>query len=505
MSNNKTILVTGATGYVGSRLVPRLLAANYKVKAVARSQAKLQNRSWSHDPNIKLIEADLLDYNSIEKALQNCDAAYYLVHSMNPETTNFKEADKQAAQNMIKAADSINLSRIIYLGGLGEQSTSLSKHLSSRAEVAQILQSGKTKTTVLRAAMIIGSGSASFEILRYLVERLPIMITPKWVLTPSQPIAIRNVLQYLLACLETESTIGDTFDIGGPETITYKDLMTIYAQESGIGHKLIIPVPVFTPKLSSYWIHLVTPVPAYIAQPLAEGLRNPAVCQETNIQKLIPQKLLTVREAIRLALDRTQHQQIESHWTDAGIIAPAEWYSSSDPKWAGGTIYSDARKITVNTSSEKLWQNIISLGGKTGWYWGNWLWGLRGLLDRLIGGVGLHRGRRHPHTLSTGDCLDFWRVKEIEPNKRLLLIAEMKLPGEATLEFKLKKIDDQNTEVQQIARFLPKGLAGMTYWNLISPLHALVFNGMLRGIGLASQGNITKGPKKFDLVTESNV
>ena len=489
MNKEKTVLVTGATGYVGSRLIPRLLAKGYRVKAVARSQNKLQNRSWAKHESIELIEANLLDYQAVEKVLQGCDIAYYLIHSMNPQNKDFELADRKTAFNMIKAADKNSLSRIIYLSGLGEQDDSLSKHLKSRTEVAKILQSGRTLVTVFRAAMIIGSGSASFEILRYLVERLPIMITPRWLNTPSQPIAIRNVLTYLIECLEMEQTIGQTFDIGGPQALTYLELMKIYAQEAGITQRLIIPVPIFTPGLSSYWIHFVTPVPAYIARPLAEGLRNPMLCQENTITKLIPQDLLSTGEAIKLALSKIQHHEVESHWTDAGLIGPAEWYNQGDPYWAGGTVYSDRRSLLVKTDTKHLWSAIISLGGQKGWYWGNWLWHIRGVIDRLLGGVGLQRGRRDPHKLFPGDCLDFWRVKEIIPQNKLLLIAEMKLPGEALLEFQLKTIDDTTTEIIQIARFLPKGLAGIIYWRAISPFHNAIFNGMLNGIATAGGGN----------------
>jgi uncharacterized protein YbjT (DUF2867 family) len=406
---------------------------------------------------------------------------------MNSQQKDFAGADRRAAENMVTAASAAGLKRIIYLGGLGEETDDLSRHLKSRAEVSNILTSGSVPVTVLRAAMIIGSGSASFEILRYLVERLPFMVTPRWVRTESQPIAIRNVLEYLIGCLKHEETIGKTFDIGGPQVLTYQELMDTYAEEAGLGKRLVVPVPYFTPRLSSYWIHLVTPVPSYIARPLAEGLRNPAVCHESSITKIMPQNLLDCRTAIRLALNCIQHNQVESHWTDAGSIPPAEWFHSHDPNWAGGTVYEDKRSIDVNGRPEELWQPIVRLGGDTGWYYGNWLWKLRGLMDRLIGGVGLGRGRRNVWDLKPGDALDLWRVAAVEANKRLLLIAEMKLPGKAMLEFRIDKIDDSRVRLTQTAKFIPAGLMGLLYWRLVTPLHNLIFGGMLNGIVKASR------------------
>lgn len=489
------ILVIGATGYVGSRLVQVLLDEGFKVRAASRSIEKLKSRLWSNHPNVTLTQLDLLDIESAKQACSGVQSVFYLLHSMNPKHTDFEEADRRAAQIMVELGARANIKQLIYLGGLGESEDNLSKHLRSRAEVATILKLAPFPVTVLRAAMIIGSGSASFEIMRYLVERLPVMITPKWVSTPSQPIAIRNVLNYLVGALGKEEMYNQTFDIGGPDILSYRQLMQIYAHEAGMSEPKIIPVPVFTPRISSYWINFVTPVPAYIARPLAEGLRNEAVCKEDRITRIIPQKLLTCQEAIKIAVDKIQHHQVESHWTDAGRMPPFEWVNSADPKWAGGTVFNDIRTLTVNGGTKEAWQAVSSIGGTTGWYYANWLWKIRGWLDFLWGGPGLRKGRRHPHDLRHGDAIDFWRVRALIPEQRLLLIAEMKLPGQAALEFKLIKHGEDETEIIQIARFLPKGLLGLAYWYAVSPLHELIFNGMLLGVARASGCHISKGAR----------
>jgi uncharacterized protein YbjT (DUF2867 family) len=475
-------------------LVPRLLKAGYRVRAISRSVQKLSHRPWAKDPNVELVIADVLQLDSLAKALAGCHAAYYLVHSMNATHHDFVVVDRQAARNVASAAHAEGLTQIIYLGGLGDEANPhLSDHLRSRAEVATLLQQGAVPVTVLRAAMIIGSGSASFEILRYLVDRLPIMITPRWVNTPSQPIGIINVLQYLIGCLLNPETYGQMFDIGGPDVLTYQALMTIYQQEAGLPKRWVQSIPFFTPRLSSYWIHLVTPVPSFIARPLAEGLRNPVVCQNDTIQTIVPQTLITAREAVRRALQRMSDHQIETHWTDAGAMPPAETVYPDDPNWSGGTLYQDKRTLVVASTPPVLWKHIIRIGGQTGWYYGNVLWQIRGLMDRLLGGVGTLRGRRHPDEVWVGDALDFWRVLAVQPNEYLRLIAEMKVPGQAILSFELTALSDTQTLITQTAWFVPSGLLGILYWYGISPLHDLVFTGMLKGIVKAS-GQQAIGP-----------
>lgn len=474
----KLVLVSGATGYVGGRLIPELLKKGFRVRAMGRSIKKLQSRPWAALDGVELSEGDVFNKQSLVRAAWGCEAAYYLVHSMLPGQSNFQAADKEAAVNMRNAASDVGLKRIIYLGGLGEDDVNLSQHLKSRKEVADILRQGKVPVTVLRAAMIIGSGSASFEILRYLVDRLPLMITPKWLETPNQPIAIRNVITYLVECLSRDETTGQTYDIGGSEVLTYRKLMQIYQEEAHLPKRWVIPVPVLTPRLSSYWIHLITPVPASLARPLAEGLKNPVICKNADIQKLIPQHLLSPREAISAALKGTKENTVKSHWTDAGLMPPVEAVYAGDPKWSGGTVLKDARSKTCKASVEETWKAILRIGGENGWYHGDWLWRLRGELDKIFGGVGLRRGRRSAEEVRPGDALDFWRVLSVKEKEHLLLLAEMKLPGTATLEFKLKP-GKEGLKVEQVALFKPKGLWGIIYWCLVLPFHYYIFEGML--------------------------
>jgi uncharacterized protein YbjT (DUF2867 family) len=490
------IFVAGATGYVGGRLVPQLLKRGYTVRILVRNPAKLQGRDWSPHPRLEVITGDILDRNALTQLVNGCGVGFYLIHSMQTDVENFMKTDREAATNMVETAEAAGLKRIIYLSGLGEEGSDLSCHLRSRAEVGKILSAGPVPVTILRAAMIIGSGSASFAILRHLVERLPIMVTPRWVNTPCQPISIRNVLGYLIGCLENEKTLGKTFDIGQERIVTYRELMDIYAEVIGLRHRLILPVPILSPRLSSYWIHIFTPVPASLAKPLAQGLRNPVICRESQIRSLIPQRLLDCREAIQLASGKVRSRGVETSWRDAGSIPVVEESMPGDPAWSKRTRYKDSRKLILAASLENTWKAVAALGGKTGWYYANWLWTLRGLLDRLAGGVGLQRGRRLGQILRPGDAVDFWRVAVAEKDKKLVLASEMKLPGEAVLEFHLEEIKDGQVEVRQIARFSPKGLSGILYWHAVSPLHNLVFDGMLRGIGKASGGEIIQGPQR---------
>lgn len=492
------ILVTGATGYVGGRLVPALLKAGYRVRAMARSLDKAACRPWAEHPRVELVEGDVLAPASLGKAVFGCTSAFYLVHSMIAQKEKFVEADRRAAQNMVAAAADADLHRIIYLGGLAEASGgALSKHLASRNEVADILKAGSVPTTDLRAPMILGSGSASFEILRYLVERLPIMTTPRWVQSRNQPIAIRNVISYLVGCLEHPETTGNTYDIGGPEILTYRDLLDTYAEEAGLAKRIIIPVPVMTPTLSALWIHLVSPVPKAIALPLTQGLTSEAVCTENRIETIIPQQLLSCREAIRLALQGTGRGQAATSWMDAGRLPAPEWIDCGDADWAGGTILRHGYRVLLGASAQEVWQPIRRIGGQSGWYFGDVLWRMRGMVDRLSGGMGYRRGRRHSTEIRVGDALDFWRVIGVDPPRKLTLAAEMKLPGEAVLEFRINEYEKDRTELIMLSSFMPRGLAGILYWHALVPFDRWIFSGMFKGILRRVGKPILEGPERY--------
>ena len=467
----RTVLVTGATGYIGGRLVPRLLEEGLRVRCLVRSARKVHGRPWGADPCVEVVEGDLSDADAVNRAMRGADAAYYLVHSMMAVGADYREEDRRLAETFRTAAEAQGVKRIVYLGGLGELGEDLSEHLTSRRETETVLADGPIPVTILRAAMIIGSGSASFEILRYLVERLPIMVTPRWVVTECQPIAVRNVLHYLVACLRAPETIGRTLDIGGPEVLDYRALMRHMADARGLGKRWIVPVPVLTPRLSSLWIHLITPISSRIARPLTEGLRNRVVCRDDDAARLMPPKLLTVREAIDAALARPE---VETSWSDAGTIP-------GDPDWAGGHTFVDRREIRIDAPPAEAYRAVCLVGGGHGWYAADWLWRVRGAMDRVVGGPGLRRGRRDPVAVGYGEALDFWRVTDIEADRRLELRAEMKLPGEATLTFEIEDRGD-HCILAQTARFQPRGLLGLAYWYAVLPLHGFVFRGMLNGI-----------------------
>lgn len=494
----KPVLVTGATGYVAGRLVPLLLESGYRVRTMGRSIEKMLGRSWGSHPGIEPVKGDIMDIASLNRAIKGCGTIYYLVHSMISQKGKYRHADRTGAQNMVRAAAEQKAEHIIYLGGLGDITHKrISRHLVSRHEVAQILKQGPVPVTVLRAAMILGSGSAGFEILRYLAERLPVMITPRWVSMPTQPIAITNVLGYLKGCLDHPETRGKTFDIGGPDVVTYRDLFRIFAGEAGLPAPVMIPVPVLTPRLSSLWIHLVTPVPAAIAQPLTEGLSLPTVCTETSITKIIPQELISCREAIRRSLDRIHQGQVDTCWTDAGALEYPEWSRCGDSEYSGGTILQCGYRAKVKGTARDLWPAIGRLGGETGYYGADILWQVRGFLDVLAGGVGLNRGRRSKEHLQVGDALDFWRVLEVAPPSRLLLTAEMKTPGEALLEITITRLGPDRCELTLLSRFLPRGLPGMVYWYGLYPFHQYVFIHMLKGIVKASGLELLSLPERF--------
>jgi len=482
-----TVFVTGATGYIGGRLAPRLLERGYRVRCLARSAAKLRARPWAGHERIEIVEGGAGDEARLGEALRGCAAAYYLVHSMDAAGPEYCARDLSLAEAFGRTARKAGVPRIIYLGGLGETGDGLSKHLASRREVEAALGRGGVPVTVLRAAMIIGSGSASFEILRYLVERLPIMITPRWVSTESQPIAVRDVLHYLIAALETPATTGKTLDIGGPNVWSYSRVMREMASALRLRRRLVIPVPVLTPRLSSLWIHLVTPLHASIARPLAEGLKNRVVCRSNEAVRLMPHQCMTIREAMDAALAKVHAGEIETAWSDAGVMP-------GDPTWAGGTVFVDRRDVITSATPSSVWAAVSALGGERGYYAVDWLWRLRGIMDRLTGGPGLRRGRRSSDEPRLGDALDFWRVTAIDPPCRLELTAEMKLPGVATLTFDVDPapVPSGGTRLVMTARFRPRGLPGIAYWYSVLPMHGIVFAGMLKGLARAANSPRTR-------------
>jgi len=499
---NQTVLVTGATGYVGGRLVLRLLAADYTVRAMGRSMDKLRGRTWSDHPRLELAQADIHDPASLKKAFHGCSTAFYLIHSMNPEHPDFAASDRHAAHNFINASNDSGLDRIIYLGGLGGDSPESSRHLKSRVEVGDILCSGDVPTTILRSGQILGSGSVPFEMLRYLAERLPLIIIPSSILdTEMQPICIRNVLNYLVACLDRPETIGRSYDIGGPEVLSYRRLFEIYSEETGIRKPIFITPGLPTRKLGRRFAiglaKLVLPLPPSISEPLLEGAGSLALAGDDHIKSIIPQCLMTCRESIRRAIQKDSLQIVETRWTDAGKLKPPEWAHAGDAHYAGGTLLQGGFKVELAAEPKDVWPIISRIGGNNGWYYGDLLWQIRGWMDSMVGGVGLRRGRRHPKQLLVGDALDFWRVLEVKAPQRLILVAEMKLPGEAILDFELVPHGRDRMEIFLGTRFRSKGLYGLAYWYVLLPFHDLLFGGMLREVARMVDRPIINGPYKY--------
>ncbi len=482
MSHARKILVTGASGYVGGRLVTALLADGADVRVFVRDANKAQSHSWANQ--VEIATGNASDFQSTKDALTGVHTAYYLLHSINLGP-NFDEIESAMARNFAKAAQSCGVSQIVYLGGINNDEKT-SKHLTSRANTGKELATTSVPVLELRAGIIIGSGSASFEMLRHLTHRLPVMTTPKWVSNKTHPIAIRDVLWYLRNCAKLEKPVGGVFDIGGPEVLTYADMMQKFAKLSGLRKRLIIKVPVLTPKLSSLWIGFVTPVPTSLARPLVGSLISEVVADpKKSIDKLIPKPaegLIDVDGAVTLALSNVSSNTVSTRWSDA-TLPTAPWQKAqSDPEWAGEMLLKDKKVRTTDASIKSLWEAIEEIGGENGWYGADFLWYLRGLLDRMIGGVGLRRGRRDPIHLRVGESLDFWRVESLVPEQSLKLYAEMILPGKAWLEFRISKLPNGKSEVVQEASFSPRGLGGQLYWYAVLPFHILVFPTMIRNL-----------------------
>ena len=471
------VLVTGSTGYVGGRLVTVLLDRGYRVRCLVRTPAKAMSAPWHG--RVEIVQGDV--GGSLSDAMDGVDAAYYLVHSIG-SSAEWAEHDRAVAENFRIAAEHAGVRRIVYLGGLGDHSSgALSEHLASRQEVGAELSKGAVPVVELRAAVIIGSGSASFEMLRYLVEVLPAMVTPRWVDTRCQPVAVRDVLHYLVESLTADVT-GRVLDVGGPEVLTYREMMAQYAEVAGLPKRLVVRVPFLTPGLSSRWIGLVTPIPPSLARPLIHSLVNDVIVTGESAVDVMPTEQLPYREAVRLALGRSRRGDVPTSWARAelGGRPPAET-QPTDPTWAGGTVKSDRRERSVAASPSEVFSVVCSIGGQRGWYKSDWLWTIRGVLDSLVLGVGMRRGRLHPQRLSVGDPLDFWRVEAVEANSLLRLRAEMRLPGDAWLQWQVEPTAT-GSRITQIARFHPRGLLGRAYWIAVAPFHRFVFPGLLGDI-----------------------
>jgi uncharacterized protein YbjT (DUF2867 family) len=485
------ILVMGATGYIGGRLVPRLVAAGHDVRCLTRRPEQLQGVPWAERSEI--VRGDALDRDSLDRAMVDVEVVYYLVHSIGTGAS-FQDADRTAAELTAAAAGRAGVARIVYLGGLVPQGQEASPHLASRAEVGQILLDGPVPAVVLQAGVVIGSGSASFEMLRYLTEQLPAMVTPRWVDSHVQPIAVRDVLRYLLGALGLDAATNRRFDVAGPDVLTYREMMQRYAAVAGLRRRIIVPVPVLTPWLSSQWVNVVTPVPKALAQPLIESLRNDAVATEHDIEALLPGEPIGFDEAVQLALEKIRTGQVDTRWSGAGWPGAPSDPMPTDPEWSGGTVYRDDRSLEVAAGTAQVWRAVEGIGGDRGWYSFPLAWTVRGLLDRLVGGVGLRRGRRDPDRLFVGEAVDFWRVEALERDRLLRLRAEMKLPGEAWLEFAIERdpgsedaADDGPVVLHQRALFIPRGLLGRLYWLAISPFHGIVFGSMIANLAAAAR------------------
>tara|TARA_B100001540_G_scaffold309702_1_gene326334 strand:- start:170 stop:1624 length:1455 start_codon:yes stop_codon:yes gene_type:complete len=484
MSQNELVAVTGSTGYVGGRLVPRLLESGYRVRCVTRSPDSLTNRPWSDD--VEIVVADLQDPAETFEALNGADYAFYLVHSMSAER-NFAAAEENMAQVFADCAEKTKLRQIVYLGGLGEDDLENSVHLQSRHNVGRILASGSTPVTELRAAIIIGSGSASFEMLRSLVEVLPVMVVPRWVTkTQCQPISIGDVLQELLHVLGNEQSLNKVLEIGGPEVASYREMMDAYTKVAGLRKRIILPVPVLTPRLSSHWVNLVSPLPFTLARALIDSLTTDVIVKESSSQFLSQGPKDGLENAIGKAVTRVKELEIPTRWSDTGGYKDPASPVPSDPEWSGGKILVDRRSMKSSVSPEKLMATIKSVGGENGWFAFNWIWAIRGFADKIIGGVGLRRGRRHPTDLRIGDTVDFFKVTTLTTN-HLQLLAEMKVPGHAWLEWRVEETPEKGSEVTQQALFVPRGVLGRAYWYVLLPFHIVIFRRMLRNIVLLSK------------------
>ncbi len=471
------ILLTGSTGYIAQKLLPLLLGNGHEVICCVRDRSRFDSEKYG-SPSLSLLEVDFLKTETLQSIPVDIDAAYYLIHSMSTSTNDFEKMEEISAINFKDCIQQTKIRQVIYLSGIINEKI-LSKHLASRRNVEIILGSGSYSLTTIRAGIIIGSGSASFEIIRDLVEKLPVMIAPRWLNTFTQPIAIRNVIEFLYGVLLNKKTFDRSYDIGGPDILTYKQMLLGLADVRGLKRYIGI-VPVMTPKLSSYWLYFITSTSYSLAQNLVDSMKVEVICKENNLKDLLGITLLSYKDAIREAFDKIEMNQVLSSWEEALTSNIMNDRISRYAEVPVHGCYFDYRKLHI-VDSEKVLKKIWAIGGTTGWYYGDWLWGIRGFLDKLFGGVGLRRGRKNQTEISPGDTLDFWRVLIADKTeKRLLLFAEMKLPGEAWLEFRI----DKDNLLHQIATFRPLGLWGRLYWYSVLPLHGFIFRGMIRNIAM---------------------
>ncbi len=472
------ILVTGATGYIGGRLVPRLLEAGYPVRVLARDAKRLEGRPWL--PRVEVAEGDALDPASLRRALEGVSTAYYLIHGMQGSQSG-AERDLQAARNFARQAEEAGIERIIYFGELTDPAAGLSPYLRARRATGEILKSGRVPVTEFRAGMVIGSGSALFEMLRYVAERQPFFLCPRWWFSLAQPIAIGDVLAYLVEALTVPASLGETVEIGGADRLTYADMLRAYCRLRGL-KRLLVPLPVYAPRLSAYWVHMVTPVHWRVVLPLIEGLHADLLVQGDAARRLFPHiQPLDFETALRLALGRVQSDEVETSWMDALVVSQGDARPVTLTTREGMII--ETRRLVLDLPPAPVFRAYTGLGGERGWLYLNWTWQVRGWVDKLVGGVGLRRGRRHPDELRVGEALDFWRVEAIEPQRLLRLRAEMKVPGKAWLEFQSIPQPEGKTLLTQTAYFAPRGLSGFLYWYLLYPVHAFIFSGMIRKVG----------------------
>ena len=488
---SKPVLVLGATGYVGGRLVPLLLERGWKVRAAGRSDRKIQGRPWGNHPNLEIVVADALDTSTLTEAMRGCQAVFYLIHSVRPGEQDFATLDRLIAYSTVHAARQAGVDWILHFTGLGNPAH-LSEQLRSRYEVGDILALGGARVTQLRASLVLGSGGASFEMIQAFCGYLRVMFAPRWMDAKCQPIAIANVVEYLVGCLDHPETAGQVYEIGGPDVLAWRELFRIYSEEAGLPHRLVLVLPMRIHQISIWWMNLVTPVSVALIRPLVERMRDEILCRDERIRAIVPQKLLTCREAIAKALEEVRLNEVASSCFDAG--------STRLPAWAGGLavhetrVFHDTFSITLDGPPELAWNVVKRIGGDTGWYFGTCLWRMRGFIDELLGGPGLSRGRRHIDSVAMGDHLDFWRVVAVEEHRRLLLRAEMLAPGEALLEFFVQELPDGSTELRMTPSFEPRGRWGRIYWWLIAPSHSLIFRPMLKQMAKAAGVRILSGP-----------